>query len=57
MSQDFRDLFAEFNAFRVEFLIVGAHALAVHGQVRATRDLDVWVDPTRENAARVVDAL
>ena len=57
MNQDFRDLFAEFNAQRVEFLIVGAHALAVHGHVRATRDLDIWVRPDPANAQRVLRAL
>lgn len=57
MSQDFRDLFVEFNAQRVEFLIVGAHALAVHGHVRATRDLDIWVRPDPANAQRVLRAL
>jgi len=45
LSRDFRDLLAEFNAQGVEFLIVGAHALAVHGHVRATKDLDVWCGP------------
>ncbi len=53
----FRDLVAEFNAHGVEFLVVGAHALAAHGHVRATKDLDVWVRPTRENAARTIRAL
>ena len=57
MSQDFRDLFAELNAEKAEFLVVGAHALAVHGHVRATRDLDVWVRPDPENARRVIRAL
>ncbi len=57
MSPDFRDLIAEFNAHGVEFLIVGAHALAAHGHVRATKDLDVWVRPSEENALRVVRAL
>ena len=57
MSQDFRDLFAEFNAFHVEFLIVGAHALAVHGHVRATRDLYVWIRPDPGNARRAIEAL
>ena len=56
-NQDFRDLFVELNAQGVEFLIVGAHALAAHGHVRATKDLDVWVKPERENAARVISAL
>ena len=57
MNQDFRDLLAEFNARQVEFLLVGAHALAAHGHVRATQDLDVWVRPSSENAKRTIDAL
>jgi hypothetical protein len=57
MNPDFRDLFAEFNAHGVEYLVVGAHALAVHGHVRATKDLDVWVRPDPENAKRVLRAL
>jgi hypothetical protein len=57
MSPDFRDLLSTFNAHRVEYLVVGAHALAAHGHVRATGDLDVWVRPTPENAKRVLAAL
>ena len=57
MNQDFRDLLAEFNARQVEFLLVGAHALAAHGHVRATQDLEVWVRPSPENAKRVIEAL
>jgi len=57
VNPDFRDLFAEFNAHGVEYLVVGAHALAVHGHVRATKDLDVWVRPVLENASRVLRAL
>lgn len=44
-------------AERVRFLIVGAHALAVHGRPRATGDLDVLVEPTLANAARLGSAL
>ena len=57
MHRDFKDLLSEFNAKHVEFLVVGAHALAAHGFVRATKDLDIWVRPTIENARRVADAL
>ncbi|HET9225586.1 MAG TPA: hypothetical protein VFR31_02900, partial [Thermoanaerobaculia bacterium] len=39
------------------FLVVGAHALAVHGVVRTTGDLDIWVRPDPENAQRVWRAL
>ncbi len=57
MNPDFRDLLAAFNVQAVEHLVVGAHALAVHGHVRATKDLDVWVKPSRENAQKVMAAL
>jgi len=57
MNQDFVDLLRAFIAADVRFLIVGAYALAVHGRPRATGDLDVWVDPTPDNAARVMQAL
>lgn len=46
-----------FSDARVEYLLVGAYALAAHGFVRATNDLDVWVRPTPENARRVHGAL
>lgn len=39
------------------FLIVGAHALALHGYVRATGDLDIWVRPDPANAEKVWQAL
>jgi len=57
MHQDFLDLLRAFIDGNVRFLIVGAYALAVHGRPRATGDLDVWVDATPENAARVMSAL
>jgi hypothetical protein len=57
MNPDFRDLLAEFNAQAVDYLVVGAHALAAHGHVRATKDLDVWIRPSSENAPRVLRAL
>ena len=57
MHPDFKDLLSEFNAHHVEFLVVGAHALAAHGHVRATKDMDVWVRPSKENATRIIAAL
>jgi hypothetical protein len=57
MSRDFRELLSGFNASCVEYLIVGAHALAAHGHVRATKDLDLWVRPTATNAERILRAL
>lgn len=57
MHPDFKDLLSEFNAKGVEYLVVGAHALAAHGHVRATKDMDVWIRPVQENARRVMEAL
>lgn len=57
MNQDFSDLLREFSDHKVAFIVVGAHALAAHGHVRATKDLDVWIEPEPTNARRVVDAL
>lgn len=57
MNSDFVELLAAFNEQSVEYLVVGAHALAAHGHVRATKDLDVWVKPSLQNSARVLRAL
>ncbi len=57
MNRDFRDLLAEFNAHGVEYLVVGAHALAAHGHIRATKDLDLWIRPESTNAERVISSL
>jgi hypothetical protein len=57
MVEDFRDLLAELRRAEARFLVVGAHAFAAHGVPRATVDLDVWIDASPENAARVWAAL
>lgn len=57
MDPDFRDLLAAFLSHRVRFLVVGAHALAVHGLPRATGDLDLWVESIPANGDRVWHAL
>ena len=56
-QQDFRDLLALFNAHKVDYLIVGAHALAYHGVPRYTGDMDILVRPDPENARRILKAL
>lgn len=57
MPPDFIDLLRAFAEADVRCLVVGAYALGLHGRPRATGDLDVWVDATPENAARVMRAL
>lgn len=57
MNPDYRDMLSALFAESVEFLVVGAYALAAHGLPRATGDIDVWVRPTPENAERTLRAL
>lgn len=57
LNPDFRDILSAFNAERVEYLVVGAYALAAHGLPRATGDIDLFVRPSTANAGRVWAAL
>lgn len=57
MNRDFCELLSELSAAEARFLIVGAYALALHARPRATGDLDLWIEPTPENAVRVLEAL
>lgn len=50
-------MLSAFTEESVEYLLVGAFALAVHGHVRATGDIDLWVARSRDNAARAMSAL
>lgn len=57
LHPDHRELIELFVSIGVEFILVGSYALAVHGYVRYTEDLDLWVKRTAENAARIRAAL
>src|SRR3954471_21920010 len=57
MNPDFAEILSELTAAGAEFIVVGAFAVAAHGNPRATGDIDIWVRPTLENAGRVLRAL
>ena len=57
MNRDFVEMLSALSAAGADYLIVGAYAMAAHGWPRATGDIDIWVRPTPENAARVMHAL
>ena len=57
LNPDYRDILSLFNEEKVEYLVVGAYALAYHGLPRATGDIDVWIRRSDENAERVWQAL
>jgi len=53
-SQDFREFVTLLIENKVEYLIVGGYAVGIHGHPRYTGDLDVWCNPTRENAEKML---
>ena len=57
MSPDFLDLLRALSGADARFLVVGAYAVGVHGHPRATKDLDVWVEASADNAPKVMSAL
>jgi hypothetical protein len=57
VQKDFRDLLELLNAHKVEYMIVGAYALAFHGAPRYTGDVDIFVKPDPANAQRIMAAL
>lgn len=57
LSQDFREFVASLNASGARYLVVGGYAVALHGHPRYTKDIDIWIENTPDNASRVVKAL
>lgn len=57
MNRDFAEMLKALSDEGVEYLVVGAYAVAAHGIPRATGDIDLWVRPTQENAVRLWCAL
>lgn len=57
LNKDYSDMLSLFAEKKVDFILVGAYALAAHGYVRATMDIDFWVKPEKQNAERVYEVL
>lgn len=57
LNSDFRDILFAFCEEKVEFMLVGAYAVAAHGLPRATGDIDLWIKCSDENASRVWKSL
>lgn len=57
LGKDFRDLLELLNQHQVRYLVVGGFAVAIHGTPRYTKDLDLWVEVSPENATRIVAVL
>jgi hypothetical protein len=57
VAKDFEEFFASCNKHKVQYLVVGGYAFAVHAHPRYTGDLDLFVRASEENARRIIDAL
>lgn len=57
LNRDFKEFIASLNSHRVRYLVVGGYAVAFHGHPRYTKDLDVWVELSEQNAERLIEAL
>ena len=57
VHEDFKDFIDALNENNVQYVIVGAFALAFHGHPRATGDIDIWLRPTPQNAKAILKAL
>jgi hypothetical protein len=57
LTPDFRDFFETLHAHRVDYLLVGGYAVGLHGYVRHTSDIDIWVGVDAENAERLIKAV
>ena len=57
LNKDFREFIESLNSNKVKFLVLGGYALAFHGHPRYTKDLDIWLELSSENAGRTMKAL
>jgi hypothetical protein len=53
----FKNFLSLLNKYEVEYLVIGGYAVALHGYVRATGDIDIWVNPTPKNADKMLSVM
>lgn len=57
LNRDFREFIALLNSNKVKYLVIGGYAIAFHGHPRYTKDLDIWLELSAENAANTMKVL
>jgi len=57
INSDFKDLLQLLSDGSVRYLVVGGYAVMKYTEPYNTKDLDIWIDPTQENANRVLEVL
>jgi predicted nucleotidyltransferase len=56
-NQDFKEFIQSLNDNQVRYLIIGGYAVALHGYPRYTKDIDIWIEMSNDNASRLLSAL
>lgn len=57
LNQDFKGSIQSLNNNQVCYLVIGGYAVALHGYPRYTKDIDIWIEMSPENATRMLQAL
>jgi hypothetical protein len=57
LNSDFKEFIQLLNENQVKYLVIGGYAVAVHGHPRYTKDIDIWIEMTAENADKLLTAL
>lgn len=57
LNPDFKEFLQLLNSHEVEYLVIGGYAVAAHGHPRYTKDIDIWVHATEDNAPRLIQTL
>lgn len=57
LNKDFREFIQLLNDNNVRYLVIGGYAVAFHGHPRYTKDIDIWLDLTTDNAEHTVKSL
>ncbi len=57
LNQDFKEFIQLLNENKVKYLVIGGYAVAVHGHPRYTKDIDIWIEISEENAQKLMAVL
>jgi hypothetical protein len=57
LNEDYKDMLRALSVEKVKYLLVGAYAMAAHGYLRSTLDIDFWVLQSPQNADAIMRAL
>ncbi len=57
LTKDFKEFIQLLNKNKIQYLIIGGYAVAFHGYPRYTKDIDIWINRTPENAKKLIDVL